>query len=347
MARGARNAVEALFDKSALRLQASRHLPWYGLSRTVPGKTKAFSPPLRTNTLNMQLTFATRPSALARWQTARVIQLLQAVHPELKCSEHVIMTRGDHLLDRPLPEIGGKGLFTGELENALLSGEVHAAVHSLKDLPVEDTPGIVIAAIPEREAVHDVLVSAGGQTLSGLPEGAHVGTCSLRRTAQLLARRPDLTILPLRGNVDSRLRKVLNGEYDAIVLAKAGLTRLGLQEHISEVFPLEIMLPAPGQGALAVQCRTEDTETLALLAAIHDPLTAAAIGAERAFLSSLGGGCSLPIAAFAEKNDGTIILTGAVLSADGQTYRTALRLRSWRLAPLTLLSAEQITQAQS
>jgi hydroxymethylbilane synthase len=271
----------------------------------------------------MQLTFATRPSALARWQTARVIQLLQNAWSGLECREYVITTTGDRVLDRPLPEIGGKGLFTSELENALLSGEVDAAVHSLKDLPVEDTPGIVVAAIPEREAAYDVLVSADGWTLSNLPEGARVGTCSLRRTAQLLARRPDLIILPLRGNVDTRVRKVINGEYDAIVLAQAGLTRLGLQAHISEVFPLEVMLPAPGQGALAVQCRADDTETLELLAAIHDPLTAAAVGAERAFLLSLGGGCSLPVAAFAEKNNGTIILTGAVISADG---KQAIRL---------------------
>src|SRR5215213_18777 len=183
----------------------------------------------------MPLTFATRPSALARWQTAHVIQLLQAAHPGLECDEYVITTTGDRTLDRPLPEIGSKGLFTGELEEALLSGRVQAAVHSLKDLPVENAPRIALAAIPEREAAYDVLVSAGGLTLSGLPEGARVGTCSLRRTAQLLARRPDLEILPVRGNVDTRLRKVLAGEYDAIVLAQAGLTRLGLQAHISEV----------------------------------------------------------------------------------------------------------------
>jgi len=281
----------------------------------------------------MKIIFATRPSALARWQTARVIQLLQAEHPGLECNEYVITTTGDRVLDRPLPEIGGKGLFTSELEDALLSGKVDAAVHSLKDLPVEDTPGIVVAAIPEREAAHDVLVSADGWTISNLPEGARVGTCSTRRTAQLLARRPDLTILPLRGNVDSRVRKALTGEYDAIVLAQAGLTRLGLQAHISEVFPLEVMLPAPGQGALAVQCREDDAETRERLAAIHDPLTAAAVGAERAFLSNLGGGCSLPVAAFAEKNNGTIILTGAVLSADG---KQAIRLSAVDKEPHTL-----------
>lgn len=281
----------------------------------------------------MQLTFATRPSALARWQTARVIQLLQAAHPGLKCIEHLITTTGDRVLHRPLPEIGGKGLFTAELEEALLSGEVDVAVHSLKDLLVEDTPGIVIAAIPEREAAYDVLVSADAWTLSNLPESARVGTCSTRRTAQLLARRPDLMILPLRGNVDTRVQKAMRGDYDAIVLAQAGLIRLGLQTHISEVFSLDVMLPAPGQGALAVQCRVDDMETQSLLAAIHDPLTADAVDAERAFLAGLGGSCSLPVAAFAEKNDGSIILTGAVISADG---KQAIRLSAVDTEPRKL-----------
>ena len=266
----------------------------------------------------MQLTFATRPSALARWQTAHVIQLLQAAHPGLECSEAVITTKGDRIRDRPLPGIGGKVLFTGELEEALLSGRAHAAVHSWKDLPLEETPGIVVAAVPVRDSAHDVLVSANGQTLSHLPEGARIGTSSLRRTAQLLARRPDLAILPLHGNVDTRLQKVRDREHDAIVLAQAGLTRLGLQAHISEVLPLNVMLPAPGQGALAVQCRAEDTETLELLMSIHNAWTAAAVSAERAFLSGLGGSFSLPIAAFAEKNNGAIILTGAIFSIDGK-----------------------------
>jgi hydroxymethylbilane synthase len=266
----------------------------------------------------MTLIFGTRPSALARWQTAHVISLLQTAWPGLECREQVITTSGDRILDRPLPEIGGKGLFTTELETALLCGDVDVAVHSLKDLPVEDKPGIFLAAIPARDSALDVLVAPKGGTLASLPEGSSVGTCSLRRTAQLLARRPDLTILPLRGNVDTRLRKVLNGEYDAIVLAAAGLTRLGQQAYITETLPLDLMLPAPGQGALAVQCRADDEETLRLLAAIHDPLTYAAVSAERAFLSGLGGGCSLPIGAFAQKNNGKIILTGAVISEDGK-----------------------------
>ena len=266
----------------------------------------------------MTLIFATRPSALARWQTAHVIRLLQNAWPGLECREQIITTSGDRILDRPLPEIGEKGLFTSELETALLCGDVHVAVHSLKDLPVEDLPGITVAAIPTRDSALDVLVASKGETLASLPQGSRVGTCSLRRTAQLLAQRPDLTILPLRGNVDTRLRKVLNGDYDAIVLAAAGLYRLGLEKHITETFPLDMMLPAPGQGALAVQCRADDLETLHVLAAIHDASTSAAVAAERAFLSGLGSGCSLPIGAFAEKNNGTIVLTGAVISKDGK-----------------------------
>ncbi len=266
----------------------------------------------------MTLIFGTRPSALARWQTAYIIRLLQTAWPGLECREQIITTSGDRILDRPLSEIGEKGLFTRELETALLCGDIHVAVHSLKDLPVEDRPGIILAAVPARDSALDGLIAPKGETLANLPEGARVGTSSLRRTAQLLARRPDLTILPLRGNVDTRLRKVLNGEYDAIVLAAAGLTRLGLEAHITETLPLDMMLPAPGQGALAVQCRADDVETLRLLAAIHDPLTYAAVSAERAFLSGLGGGCSLPIGAFAQKNNGKIILTGGVISADGK-----------------------------
>lgn len=266
----------------------------------------------------MTLIFATRPSPLARAQTAHIIRLLQAAWPDLECREYIIPAQGDRLVDQPLPEIGSKGLFTSDLETALLSGQVDVAVHSLKDLPVEETPGILIAAVPERDSAFDVLVSAQGQTLANLPEAARVGTSSLRRSAQLLACRPDLTILPLRGNIDTRVRKLMSREYDAIVLASAGLTRLGLQTQITETLSLDVMLPAPGQGALAAQCRAEATETVNLLAAIHDPLTSASVTAERAFLAGLGGGCSLPVGAFAQKNDGQIILTGAVISADGK-----------------------------
>jgi hydroxymethylbilane synthase len=266
----------------------------------------------------MSLIFATRPSKLARWQTTHIIASLEKICPNLECQEQVITTKGDRILDRPLPEIGGKGLFTQELEAALLSGKVHAAVHSLKDLPVEDPPGLVIAAIPRRGEVRDVLISAQGYHLETLPKNARVGTSSLRRGAQLLALRPDLKVEPLRGNVDTRLRKALNGEYDAIILAGAGLVRLGLQEHITQWLELDIMLPAPGQGALAVQSRAADEGTLQYLGALEDAPTRLAVTAERAFLTGLGGGCSLPVGAYAHLQEETIIMRGIAASADGK-----------------------------
>lgn len=265
------------------------------------------------------LTFATRPSALARWQTDWVIRALQQAHPGLECATKIITTQGDRVLDKALPEIGGKGLFTQELESELLSGQVDCAVHSLKDLPVESPNGLVIAAIPERAEVRDVLISAHGYTLETLPQGAVVGTSSRRRAAQLLHLRPDLRIENLRGNVDTRLRKALEGGYDAVIMAAAGLSRLGLEKAVMQYLPLEAMLPAPGQGALAVQCRAADQETRSYLAAIDHMPTRRAVTAERAFLQGLGGGCALPIAAFAEITPiGHLRLIGRVLSPDGQ-----------------------------
>lgn len=268
----------------------------------------------------MHLKFATRPSALARWQTQWVMQALQATHPGLICSEHPIITQGDKILDKSLTEIGGKGLFTAELENELLSGSVQVAVHSLKDLPMESSSGLMIAAIPIRGEARDTLVSPKGYTLSTLPEGAQVGTSSLRRAAQILALRPDLKITPLRGNVDTRLRKVIDGQYDAIILAGAGLERLGLNDHISEWMPLQLMLPAPGQGALAIQCVSNKEEIISLLASIDDPATRLAVTAERAFLYYLGGGCAVPVGAYGQiirATKPTIRLEGLVASAEG------------------------------
>ena len=199
----------------------------------------------------MNLLFATRPSALARWQTQWVIDALKNLHPGLECEEKVITTQGDKILDKPLPEIGGKGLFTQELEMDLLSGAVHCAVHSLKDLPVENPAGLTIGCIPARAEVRDALISKNGYTLATLPQGASVGTSSLRRAAQLLSRRPDLHIEPLRGNVDTRIQKAFapDSPYDAIVLAYAGLRRLDRLDVISEKLSPDVMLPAPGQGA--------------------------------------------------------------------------------------------------
>jgi len=268
----------------------------------------------------MKLIFATRPSALARWQTQWVISALQEKHPNLICEEKVITTKGDKVLDKPLPEIGGKGLFTQELESELLSGAVHCAVHSLKDLPVENPEGLTVGCIPVRAEVQDALISKYGYTLETLPSGAVVGTSSLRRAAQILSARPDVTTASLRGNVDTRLRKALEGQYDAIILAGAGLTRLGLESHITQWLPLDVMLPAPGQGALAVQCRVDDEKTLALLSALEDAPTRAAVSAERQFLLGLGGGCAVPVAAYAavSSQPSAISLTGLVASIDGK-----------------------------
>lgn len=266
------------------------------------------------------LTVGTRPSPLARWQTNHVIGCLQMVWPELDCRIVPLTTTGDKTLDRPLPEIGGTGLFTEELEAALRSGEIDIAVHSLKDLPIDDAPGLIISAISAREDARDVLISCQGWTLAALPRGAHVGTSSRRRSAQLLAARPDLTLLPLRGNVDTRIRKAMQGDYDAIVLAAAGVLRLGLSEHITEYLSFDVMLPAPGQGALAAQCRKDDAATRGLLSAIDDPMSRAAVTTERAFLEALGGGCSAPVAAYAEcgMQKGECRATGLVASLDGR-----------------------------
>jgi len=266
----------------------------------------------------MKLIFATRPSALARWQTQWVMNALKNIHGDLDCEEKIITTQGDRVLDKPLPEIGGKGLFTQELESELLLGTVHCAVHSLKDLPVENPPGLTVGCIPVRAEARDALISKNGYTLATLPEGASVGTSSLRRAAQVLALRPDVQIESLRGNVDTRLRKAMDGQYDAIILAGAGLTRLGLEDHVTEWLPLDVMLPAPGQGALAVQCRAEDQTTLDLLAALEDDPTRRAVTAERAFLSGLGGGCSVPVAAYARIMSDELLLTGLVISEDGK-----------------------------
>ncbi len=265
----------------------------------------------------MKLIFATRPSALARWQTQWVINALKIIHPELVCEEKIITTQGDKILDKPLPEIGGKGLFTQELESELLSGSVHCAVHSLKDLPVDNPPGLTIGCVPIRAEVRDALISAEGYMLHTLPKGASVGTSSLRRSAQLLALRSDVCIHPLRGNVDTRVRKALDGRYSAIILAGAGLTRLGLEKHVTEWLSMDVMLPAPGQGALAVQCRADDQTTLHMLSALDDESSRKEITAERAFLQALGGGCSVPVAAYAKVNHG-INMEGLVSSPDGK-----------------------------
>ncbi len=259
----------------------------------------------------------TRMSQLALWQTRHIIALLGQSQPDVFCRPESFVTQGDKTLDTPLPQIGGKGLFTLELEQALLDGRIHLAVHSLKDLPVEDSPGLMLGAIVGRADVRDVLI--GSHTLADLPQNAIVGTSSLRRQSQLRRLRPDLDVRSIRGNVETRIRKVHEGQYDATILAAAGVTRLGLDEHIAEWLPLETMLPAPGQGALAVQCRADDDETRYLLAAIRQPEVAAAVTAERAFLHGLGGGCATPVAAYARWENGRLHLIGYVGAVNGLT----------------------------
>lgn len=273
----------------------------------------------------------TRASALARAQTERVIELLAEAWPGIACEARPIVTQGDRTQSsgEPLPAIGGKGLFTAELEQALRSGDIHLAVHSLKDLPTEEPVDITLGAICLREDMRDCLVAREGLTLAELPAGAVVGTSSLRRTAQLRALRPDLEVRSIRGNVDTRVRKVREGEFDAAVLAAAGIKRLGLEDVVTEWLDGETMLPAPGQGALAVQCQAGDEPVLALLAAIDDPATRAATTAERTFLRELGAGCTAPVAASAhamssEPSDNLsqgflrLRMTAIVASSDGQ-----------------------------
>ncbi len=260
-----------------------------------------------------------RRSALALWQAEHVRGLLHAHHPGLRVEVVHFTTHGDRVLDRPLPEIGGKGLFTQELEEALLAGQIDLAVHSLKDLPTDLADSFVLGAILPRGNPFDALISRKGCTLAALSPGATVGTSSLRRTAQLRAYRPDLRTESLRGNVDTRLRKALDpeGSYDAIVLAAAGLKRLGRGDAINEMLPPEVMLPAPGQGALAVQCRAGDAQTLEVLAPLDDPATRCAVTAERAFLHRLDAGCRLPVSAYAWLDGDDLRLTGRVSAVDG------------------------------
>jgi hydroxymethylbilane synthase len=264
-----------------------------------------------------RIRLGTRGSALALWQSRFVAARLAAHSPNLTIELVEISSTGDRVVDRPLSDVEGTGFFTAALEEALLDGRVDLAVHSFKDLPVAATPALVVAAIPRRGPAEDVLVARDGMTLATLPSGARVGTCSLRRTAQVLARRADVEIVALRGNVPTRVAKVSGGELDAIVLAKAGLVRLALDAHISEEFAMDVVLPAPAQGALAVQCRVADVALRQLVSALDDPATRAAVTAERTMLHALGGGCSVPVGGFATTGDPGVTLSGAVFDMSG------------------------------
>jgi hydroxymethylbilane synthase len=259
----------------------------------------------------VRLVLGTRGSQLARTQSTLVADLLRARGHEVTLA--LITTRGDKQTDRPVPELGGKGLFTLELEEALREGKIDLAVHSLKDLPTEDAPGLVVAAVPLREDWHDALVSRGPM-LMDLPKGARVGTASLRRRALLLRRRPDLHVVALRGNVDTRLRRVQEGAVDAIVLAAAGLRRLGRKDAITELLDF---LPAPAQGALGVQARADRADVVAAVHALHDEATGRSVHAERELLHILGGGCSVPVGALCTPEGHHLKLRAVVAATDG------------------------------
>lgn len=264
-----------------------------------------------------------RGSLLSRLQSGMVAEALRHKFPELQVELVIVSTSGDQIQDRPLHEFGGKGLFTKELEQALLHSEVDFAVHSFKDVPVTmplvDTAELIIAATPPREDPRDVLASFQAKSLEELPKGAKVGTGSLRRQAQILAARPDVQVLPIRGNVDTRVRKLRSGEYDAVILAMAGMKRSGLFDA-SFMTPVEprVMLPAAGQGALALQCRRNDPATLHVLAALDDPAASLCVKAERDVVQWLNGDCHSPIAAYAWLDGSTVRLQAAVAKRDGQ-----------------------------
>ncbi len=265
----------------------------------------------------MKVAVGTRGSALALRQAREVVAALRALAPDLEVEERLVRTHGDEVRDRPLYLVGQRGAFVKRLEEALLHREVDLAVHSLKDLPVEETEGLVLAAIPPRADPRDALVSREGVCLEGLPLGARVGTSSRRRAAQVRHLRPDLRVQDLRGNLDTRLRKVREGEVDAAVLAAAGLERLGLASTIAERFDVEVLVPAPGQGALAVQVREGEGALRALVSALDHAPTRQAVLAERAFLKRVGGGCALPIGAYAEVRGDSLWLVAMLASVDG------------------------------
>jgi hydroxymethylbilane synthase len=285
------------------------------------------------------LTYATRRSALALAQSRAFVAHLRSIAASLETDELQVVTSGDRVQDRPLTQIGGKGLFVKEIEEALLERRADFAVHSMKDVPSTIAPGLIIACIPTREDACDVLVAPRHRSLEALPPGARVGTSSLRRLVAIRALRPDLVIASMRGNVDTRLRKVDAGEWDAIVLARAGLVRLGLQDRATQVLPTDALLPAAGQGALAIECRRDDAATRALLWRANDEETAKCVTSERAALLAVEGDCKTPFGAHAERVGGSLRLRAFIAHPDGTGLRRAERAMAW---PVTEAEAEEL-----
>jgi len=271
-----------------------------------------------------RITIGTRGSKLALWQAEFVKTQLQKLSPDLGIEIRKIKTTGDKILDVPLAQVGGKGLFVKEIEEALLRYEADIAVHSMKDVPTDFPDGLHLPVVCEREDPRDAFISKTQnrkskiQNFRSLPNGAKIGTSSLRRSCQLLSLRPDLKIEQLRGNLDTRLRKLDEGQFDAIILAAAGMKRLGLQDRITEILPLDISLPAIGQGAVGIECRINDEWVNKLVSALNHPETFVCVKAERAFLKKLEGGCQVPIAAHARLKDGRIVIQGLVGSISGE-----------------------------
>jgi hydroxymethylbilane synthase len=269
-----------------------------------------------------RVVIATRKSALALAQSRAFIARLAALHPEVSFEELLVTTTGDVVQDRPLAEIGGKGLFVKEIEEALLDGRADLAIHSLKDVPPRLLPSLSIDCIPEREDPRDVLVSRSGLSLAQLPPGSRVGTGSLRRRVQLLAYRRDLEVVAIRGNVDTRLRKCESGEVDAVVLARAGLNRLGLSARATENIAPEVMLPAVGQGALGIEQRADDREVGDLLAPLSHPDTKILVTAERGVMLAINGNCTTPVAAFGVRRGDALHLRAFLAEPDGSRARS-------------------------
>lgn len=291
-----------------------------------------------------RLIAGTRGSALALRQTELVEQALRARFPEIEMETRVIHTEGDLRQDVSLETFGGQGVFVKDIEKALLRGEIDLAVHSLKDMPAETPAGLTIASVLSRGDARDVLVTPYGK-LEDLPPGARVGTDSRRRSVQLLAMRPDLKPTSMRGNVDSRVRKAMSGEIEAVILARAGLDRLGLGARVSQTFTIGEMLPAAGQASIAVEARTDDAEALSLLREIEDNETRIAIEAERAFLRHLGAGCRLPVAAYAQVKSSMVEIRGMVASESGSLHRHTLLGPAQDAEALGITLAETLIQA--
>ena len=276
-----------------------------------------------STTVPKRIVIASRESALAMWQAQHIRDRLRALYPQTEVSILGMTTQGDQILEVTLSKIGGKGLFVKELETALEDGSADLAVHSLKDVPMNLPDGFVLAAIGKREDPHDAFISNKFENLAALPAGSVVGTSSLRRESQLRARFAHLKIEPLRGNVQTRLRKLDEGQYAAIILAAAGLKRLGLGDRIRGIITSEDSLPAVGQGALGIECRTSRTDIIALLQPLHDADTAACVMAERSMSRALGGSCQVPLGGFAEVKNGKLYMRGFVASPDGKRMMRA------------------------